>query len=590
MNKNEFLVLRCIFDKGTLSIRNIASLTGLSLGSIHSIKKSLEIQKLISNNTITESGIKALEQYRVKSAVIMAAGMSTRLAPLSFEKPEGLFKVKDEVLIERQIKQLIEAGIDNIVLVLGYKKESFFYLGDKYNVKIIINSSFETKNNSETVYLARDYISNSYICSSDNYFVNNPFSRYEYESFVATEDFEEASDGYYLLTGHKDKIIGRRKGVFSGLMYKGMMHWDDSFSESIIHLLDSHHKIDDLSQDSIYSVIFNHLNILPPIYSNLYKANTIFKFYNLNELRKFDEKYIENTSSEIMKNISTTLGCKENDICDFSPIKEGLTNTSYIFNVKGKKYVYRHPGDGTEKIINRTNENNSLILAKELGIDPTFIKMDPKKGWKISFFADGCREPDYSNFEDSKLVINKMRELHHKNAKVDWLFEPWYDSLKMERIVKRNQGIEMPDFEQLKKDIYRIYLTVENDGLTEKCFCHCDTYKPNWLIRKDNEVVLIDWEYAGLANPAVDVAYYIVDAMYDYDDALRFIKEYLKEDSNQQMIKHFMAYIPIVAYYWFVWALFRESCSALMGESLYNWYYIAKKYSKYYLENYCGQK
>ena len=74
--------------------------------------------------------------YQVTNAIIMAAGTASRFAPLSYEKPKGLAVVKGEVLIERQIRQLKEAGIEQIILVVGYKKEEFYYLGNKYEVTI----------------------------------------------------------------------------------------------------------------------------------------------------------------------------------------------------------------------------------------------------------------------------------------------------------------------------------------------------------------------------------------------------------------------------------------------------------------------
>ena len=180
-----------------------------------------------------------------------------------------------------------------------------------------------------------------------------------------------------------------------------------------------------------------------------------------------------------------------------------------------------------------------------------------------------------------------MKELHDKKLFVDWKFSPWEDALEMEETIRKKTNIDMPDFDDLKSNVHKLYLEVEKDGLVEKCFCHADTYKPNWLIDKDtNNVTLIDWEYAGYSDPGVDVGYYIVDAMYEIDDALKFIKEYLKENYSLKLEKHYFYYISIIAYYWFVWALYRESCSAIMGESLYNWYYMAKKYSKYALERY----
>lgn len=586
MNKNEFLVLRNFCYYGKQTYRKIASNIKISLGSVSSCIKYLEKENLIDEQGITPKGKKTLDKYKVDNAIIMAAGMSTRLAPLSFDKPKGLFEVKGEILIERQIRQLKEAGIDNIVIVLGYKKESFFYLSEKYGVKIIINPFFNVKNNCETLYLAREYLQNSYICSCDQYFTVNPFNKYEFHSFYTGIKGKNKIGEPNVKVGNNGKIMSFTDGEFGGAILLGFSYWDKKFSNSFKELLVKHHFINDYNNDFWEELFFDNINQLPNMYISFRNEQTIFEFDNFEQLKTFDEKYVENTTSSIMKNISDVLGCKEGEIKEFLPIKEGMTNTSYTFIVKGKKYVYRHPGDGTEKIIQRKNEKKSLILAKELGIDPTYIFMDSIKGWKISSFADDCREPDYKSFEDSKLIIKKMKELHNQKRIVDWQFKPWEDSLIMEKFVKKNTDFLMTDFEQLKNDIYKIYSGVKDDGLTEKCFCHCDTYKPNWLINKKHDVILIDWEYAGLADPAVDVCYYIVDAMYDFDDAIKFIDEYIGDKNNKLLKKHYLAYVSIVAYYWFVWALYREACGAIMGEALYNWYFMAKKYAKYVLENY----
>ena len=82
-----------------------------------------------------------------RNAIIMAAGTSSRFAPLSYEKPKGLLEVKGEVLIERQIRQLKEAGIDDITVVVGYKADLFMYLKDKFGVEIVINEDFNRYNN-----------------------------------------------------------------------------------------------------------------------------------------------------------------------------------------------------------------------------------------------------------------------------------------------------------------------------------------------------------------------------------------------------------------------------------------------------------
>lgn len=69
--------------------------------------------------------------YKVDNAIIMAAGASSRFAPLSYEMPKALIPVRGEVLIEREIRQLKEAGVPEIILVVGYRKEQFAYLADQ---------------------------------------------------------------------------------------------------------------------------------------------------------------------------------------------------------------------------------------------------------------------------------------------------------------------------------------------------------------------------------------------------------------------------------------------------------------------------
>ena len=96
-----------------------------------------------------------------KNAIILAAGKSGKLAPFTYERPKGMFKVKDEVLIERQIQQLKDAGVDEIYVVVGYMKEKFFYLEQKYDVKLIVNNEFSEKGNLYSLFVARKYLNNT---------------------------------------------------------------------------------------------------------------------------------------------------------------------------------------------------------------------------------------------------------------------------------------------------------------------------------------------------------------------------------------------------------------------------------------------
>ena len=102
------------------------------------------------------------------NAIIMAAGTSSRFAPLSYEKPKGLLEVKGEILIERQIRQLHEAGIHDITVVVGYKSEMFRYLEEKHNVRLVLNEDYNIYNNTSSIIRVIDQLADTYICSSDN--------------------------------------------------------------------------------------------------------------------------------------------------------------------------------------------------------------------------------------------------------------------------------------------------------------------------------------------------------------------------------------------------------------------------------------
>lgn len=529
--------------------------------------------------SITSKGKEELEPYKVDNAVILAAGASTRFVPLSLEQPKGLFEVKGETLIERQIKQLNEAGITDITIVLGYKKEMFFYLKEKYNVNFVFNDLFNVKNNIHSLWLAKDKLKNTYICSCDDYFVENPFNKYEYESMYATLNVTKKTNEMYVYVDNKKRIVEMKKGLDHGLILLGHSFWKQEFSDAFIQLAEEDLEAGVYANSFWEAMVKENLMSLPPFFIKLYSPNSIYEFDYFDELRKFDQQYVFNTHSKIIGNIKSVFNCSDEDIIDFRKVNEGMTNTSFIFKIDDVDYMYRHPGDGTEKIINRTNERTSLEKAKEIDVDPTYIYMDVKEGWKISKFVKSFREPDYSDFEDSKKVLALLRQLHASSVVVDYGMKPWEDSLATEELLKKKDPNCFKNFEELKEKIGIIYNKTIGDGV-KKCFCHGDTYRPNWMIEPNGHVILIDWEYSGMSDPGIDVGYYIVDAMYDYETAKAFIKEYLQDSFTSELEFHYLAYTAIIAYYWFVWAMYRESCGAVMGESLFNWYEMAKKYAE----------
>ena len=116
-------------------------------------------------------------------------------------------RVRGDILIERQIEQLQAAGINDIVVVVGYKKEAFFYLEEKYGVKIVVNRAYAERNNNSSLMLVKEVLGNTYICSSDNYFAENPFESHVWKAYYAAQYAEGKTEEWCLTAGAHDRIV-----------------------------------------------------------------------------------------------------------------------------------------------------------------------------------------------------------------------------------------------------------------------------------------------------------------------------------------------------------------------------------------------
>lgn len=277
--------------------------------------------------------------YRVDNAVIMAAGTASRFAPLSYEKHKALTEVRGEVLIERQIRQLREAGIDEIYIVTGYKAEQFEYLKQEFNVKLIHNPDYLIRNNNSSIWHARHVIRNSYICSSDDYFSENPFAKDEDGSYYSAV-YSDGNTDEWCMTEENGMISSVTVGGHDAWYMLGHAFWDESFSRKFLSILESIYH-DTATADKLWENIFiDHLKELPMAIRK-YPADEIYEFDTLDELRLFDESYLDDTRSNIIKHICQKLSVKERRITHIVAYK-GSDNSAagFTFHCNGTNYRY----------------------------------------------------------------------------------------------------------------------------------------------------------------------------------------------------------------------------------------------------------
>ncbi len=556
MNKTEFEILRYLCEHhGAFTQRLLAEETGYSLGTINSVLSKLHSEGNIDDSyQATEQGFLAMEPYRVKNAIILAAGMSTRFVPFSYEKPKGLTVVKGEVLVERQIRQLREAGVQEIVLVLGHMMEKFLYLIEKYGVKVVVNNEYRHKNTHSSLYFSRDYLDNSYVCCADNYFPKSVFHQYEPYSLYSVLYMEGTWRGERgVTTNNHGLIIATQRPACDQWVMNGYAYFDRSFSQKFKSILEEMWQTpgsDGLYWEQVYA---EHVDELP-LYAVKYKDSEVMEFDSVAELEAFDPDYIKFNDSALTRNICSALNCSLSDIHSIRPIHTGYTNKSFVFQCRGDSFVYRSPGKISADWLDRKSEKRALETAKKLGLDDSYIYQDSASGWMISSFVPVTEPFSFSNEAHVKMLCQLLQTLYQSRETCGRLRDYLYEARRfLEKIRFLDEETfliaarKLPEIEEIDRSL-------KADGWPMQ-LVHNDLYEDNLLI-SGQKLYLIDWEYAGDTDIGYDLCKLFVKNRASGEQIDKWLSFYYERNPSTEERRHIVGCAAVSFYYWYVWALY----------------------------------
>ena len=500
----------------------------------------------------------------MKNAIILAAGKSNRFAPFTYEKPKGLFRVKGEVLIERQIEQLQKAGVKDIYVVIGYMKEKFFYLEKKYGVHLIVNNEFGRKGNLFSLFVAREHLANTFICCADHYFVSNPFldENPGNRSVRACSYIQGKFREFSVKCSDIDIITDVKIGGADHLAMVGYAYMNHKFSSLFCEFMEN--EINDFGIATMFWEEFyaRHLQDLT-FYIRRYEPGQILEFDNIEDLRSFDSEFLLNVDSEIISNICGALTCSPNDIANIRVINAGLTNVSFGFDVHGTRYVYRHPGGTSGNLINREAEYFTQLAARRIGIDKSVIQID-LSGWKLSYYVYNARLCDFEKNEyQLKVAMDYLHKLHAvQTGGTVKVFDDVEEGLKLMRIASATKGNLFQEFADIIEKVQRLYQRIKSEAKRlgyPLVLCHNDTYEPNYLIDDKSNIFLIDWEYAGLNYAANDICCILCRYDWSMEQIERYLKAFFGRELTEDEHRFYISFIPICGFYWFCWGLYKGS-------------------------------
>lgn len=574
MNEREWDILNILLTEPYVNQRILSERAGVSLGMVNrAIGDLMEVGYLDPDCRPTVSAREMAGRRSPKNAVILAAGYGMRIVPINMETPKGLLEIKGEPLIERVIKQLQEVGIREIYVVVGFLKEQYEYLIDKYGVELVVNSEYSTKNNLHSLNCVVDRISNTYIVPCDVWCANNPFRRYELYSWYMVSDQADQESNVrvnrkrelvvptasqtgnamvgisYLMEGEAERVRARVRELCANVRYDG------SFWEETLYTKDR---------------MIVSARVVP--------AFDVAEINTYEQLRALDSDS-NHLKSEAISVIMQSLSVSRDEISNITVLKKGMTNRSFSFCCRGNRYIMRIPGEGTDQLINRSEEAEVYRSIDGLGICDDVVYIDPDNGYKITEFLEEARVCDPMSEEDLRKCMEKLRNFHQRRLQVPHEFDLFRHIDFYESLWNGAPSIYR-DYPKTKQRVLDLRTYIERHA-GEKVLTHIDAVPDNFLIcekPEGEEIRLIDWEYAGMQDPHVDIAMFCIYAMYNRTQVDRLIDLYFEGACPVATRIKIYCYIAVCGLLWSNWCEYKRNLGVEFGEYSLRQYRYAKEY------------
>ncbi|MBM7710322.1 phosphotransferase [Enterococcus lemanii] len=573
MNIYDYDVLKQLATENYSNQRILSEQTGYSLGKVNeAFRQLVDHDYIFVDGSLTTLGQAKIQCNRPKNAVILAAGFGMRMVPINTEMPKGLLEVQGEILIERLIRQLQEAGIKDITIVVGFLKEKFEYLIDQFGVTLIYNKEYATKNNLHSLALQANQLENTYILPSDIWLEENPFSTTELYSWYLVSEETDASS---TIRVNRQKELLETKNNQIGNKMIGVAYVTKNVGKSLAEQL---LKMDGQTKyaEDFWEVAFFHEKQAATIYAKVYRLDQAFEIDTYEQLRELDDQSTH-LQTEIIDLIAKELSVETKEIVEIQVLKKGMTNRSFLFRVNEKRYIMRIPGEGTDELINRQQEAQVYNVLANHRISDDIVYISPEKGYKITEYLENSNVCDPENLNEVALCMAKLRSFHQLQLQVPHTFD-LFEKIDFYESLWEGQPSIFKDYATTKEKIYALKTLVEQLP-KEWCLTHIDAVPDNFLFTETGEIRLIDWEYAGMQDPHLDVAMFAIYSLYEREQVEQLIDAYFVEGCSSEVRMKIYAYIAISGLLWSNWCEYKRLLGVEFGEYSLRQYRYAKEYA-----------
>ena len=283
-------------------------------------------------------------------------------------------------------------------------------------------------------------------------------------------------------------------------------------------------------------------------------------------------------SDEAKKIVAEAFSCGAGDVKYSMELKNGMTNDSVVFTVDGEegRFILRIPGAGTDVLISRENEFAVYEKVLPLGICDDVVLLCKETGFKITRYWEDARDCDKDCLEDLAACMSLLRDFHGLGIAVQHEFCP-FERIDYYESLLGGRPSRYGDYYGTKSDVMKLRGYVESAG-RDRTLSHIDAVPSNFIMLPGGEIRLIDWEYAAMQDPHIDVAMFAVYAMFSKPQIDALVDIYFLGKATGKQRKKIYAYVAICGLLWSNWCEYKGLHGIEFGEYAKRQYGFAKEF------------
>ena len=482
---------------------------------------------------------------------------------------------ENQCLIDRTLSLLKELGISRILMIVGYCAELF----EKYrssSVELIKASDYEFTGSMASLAAASNHIDDDFILvEGDTFFEKIVLERLcsikEGNCLVATEEsgsgdecFIESQSGFITKISKDKHRICRFEGELLGILritydtYQAMLAMWRKSNNSYLNY--EHVLMDVTTPLERPFLFFKNL-----VWGDVDSSEDFKKLKEVTSrtLRRkedpFDRENLQHYLTEIFPNKDITTA----EIIQIG----GMSNKNFRVNFEGKSYVLRVPGNGSEGMVERANEEFNALAGCRIGVNPEIRYFNAKTGIKLADFvenAETLNSATIKRHENLKKIANIYHKVHDAHIRLKNEFNLFQEIDKYDLLLKNSSGKMYEGWDTSKPQVMALEDKL-NTMCVEMCPCHNDAVPENFIKAEDGNIYLIDWEYSGMNDPMADFAALFLESSFSDEEKEYFLKEYYGEGVPDKIAEHICCYQILWDTLWAEWTVIKETAGDDFG-------------------------